>query len=285
MRAPVVPHEYTHNELREQQEMFLWFFLYVVVIVLLPISVLYAIALGRAGRGLDHVAEECGPGFFPLVLANCIFNWLLVACLALTALCAWAKIIKRLISHRPSRLSVEDARADEQLETEFKNAADEMQSHSGAISSGIVGGVYLAWATAALVIVPASMARSACQEAISAVSWGTPLLGIIGYINIALDLLIGIACLVIGLCLSYMNSHVQNEEYAALMPNNTHAALIETDPPAHRWAAKLAHGVKKQSNSSKHHHPDGAAQHGGSFEFIAPEGDEPEGPKRQRRAR
>jgi hypothetical protein len=166
--------------MQQYADTLLWCFLFLLIALLLPLTVLYVIGIARAGQNVAGMADACGNAFYGFVVTNCAFNWVFLVFMSLLLAYLWAQ--QRRVAMMGGEALL-DARS--------------MQSNIGAIIFLMIGIVYAVMAITALAIVPEALSRTACAPAISSVSWGSPLIGVIGYVNLALNLLIAICCFLV----------------------------------------------------------------------------------------
>ena len=138
-------------------------------VVMLPVSIFDIVAVAKAGQNMQGIAANCGDAFYTFIVANMALNFVFCIVLLMTAV-----YINNL-----------DANA---LQERKQNP-----SNNVAITLGCMSGVYAIFAIAALIIVAIGMSSNACSDAIALVSFGQPLLGIVGYINVAIDFFVLIA--------------------------------------------------------------------------------------------
>jgi hypothetical protein len=124
------------------------------------------IIIGRAGQNIKGVSTACGEAFYTFICANISLNWIL--CIALVLTVGYLHRINT--APTPTALLA------------------------------VVSFVYAVFSIAAVIIVAVSMSNPNCTRAISNVSWGQPLLGIAGYLNVAIDIVVmlvsgGVACM------------------------------------------------------------------------------------------
>ena len=136
-----------------------------VVVIMLPISILDIIALAKAGQNIRGISIACGESFYTFICANISLNWIM--CIALTLTVGY---LHRINAPTPTTLLA------------------------------AVSFVYAVFSLAAVIIVAVSMSNPSCTKAISNVSWGLPLLGIAGYLNVGIDIVVmlvsgGLACM------------------------------------------------------------------------------------------
>ena len=68
---------------------FLLAFTGILALCVLPLTIIYILAIARAGQDLAGIYSKCGNAFYPFVIANCAFNWLLAIALALGFVWLW----------------------------------------------------------------------------------------------------------------------------------------------------------------------------------------------------
>ena len=157
---------------------FLWAFSAVLAVCVLPLTIVYILAIARAGQDLASIHSECGNALYPFVIANCAFNWLLAITLAFSLLGLWTYFLNYNVNH----------------------VARQYEILLGMML-GSISVLYSLLSIAALAIVPVAMSTQKCSQAIARVSWGQPWLGIVGYINLAIDVCIvllfgGLSCVI-----------------------------------------------------------------------------------------
>ena len=142
-----------------------------LLLLMLPVTVLDILAIARAGQNVKGIALACGDSFFSFIIANMSLNWLMCLCVLMTAIYLYNIDANALLQ----------------------------RSNTTAYSLAFVAFLYAIFSIASIVIVAVSMSTRDCSKAIELVSWGQPLLGIVGYLNMAINLLVligasGLAC-------------------------------------------------------------------------------------------
>ena len=161
-------------------------FLVLLVVMLVPLTVIYILAILRGGRNVEGINQHCGSAFHGFVVTNCVFNWVCFVVLILALWFLWLSE-KRKMNRQPD-IDAEGRVIVDETDNE-KQTADTF-----AIAILMIGSIYGVLAIVSLAIVPDSMSRKACTDAIANVSWGSPLLGIVGYTNLAVDLVVALFC-------------------------------------------------------------------------------------------
>jgi hypothetical protein len=190
---------------------FLWAFSAVLAVCVLPLTIVYILAIARAGQDLASIHNECGNALYPFVIANCAFNWLLAITLAFSLLGLWTYFLNYNVN----------------------NVARQYEILLGMML-GSISGLYSLRSIAALAIVPVAMSTQKCSQAIARVSWGQPWLGIVGYINLAIDV-----CIVLlfgGLSCVIFSQKDNNSSYHAMMTTQDITAPRPALPESHHSA-------------------------------------------------
>ena len=211
---------------------FLLAFTGILALCVLPLTIIYILAIARAGQDLAGIYSKCGNAFYPFVIANCAFNWLLAIALALGFVWLWTFF----------------------LHYNINNVARQYEVLVGMIL-GAISVVYSMLSIAALAIVPVAMSAQQCSQAISKVSWGQPWLGIVGHMNLAIDLCIVLFC---G-SLSCMIFSPKNDYHA---PSHTEAVVDAPRPPLppmeaaeaknHEHSSTIVNAVKSMADRLEH---------------------------------
>ena len=165
------------RSLRKQQhiDLLLMCFLALLVVMLIPLTVIYILAILRGGQNIEGINQHCGSAFHGFVITNCVFNWFFFVVMIMALSFMW-------IAERRNVDGMQDDALSDQTENIY------------AVAFLLIGSIYSVLSVVSLAIVPDSMSRKACSDAIANVSWGSPLLGVVGYINLAIDLLVALFC-------------------------------------------------------------------------------------------
>jgi multisubunit Na+/H+ antiporter MnhG subunit len=163
--------------LKKQQhiDLLLMCFLVLLVVTLVPLTVIYILAILRGGQNVEGINQHCGSAFHGFVVTNCVFNWFFFIVMITALAFMW-------IAERRNIDGMEQDTLSDQSENIY------------AVAFLLIGSIYSVLAVVSLAIVPDSMSRKACSDAIANVSWGSPLLGVVGYLNLAIDLLVALFC-------------------------------------------------------------------------------------------
>jgi hypothetical protein len=146
-----------------------------LLLLMLPVTVLDILAIARAGQNVKGIALACGDSFFSFIIANMSLNWLMSLCVLMAAIYLYNIDVNALLQR------------------------EQNPSNMTAYSLAFAALLYAIFSIASIVIVAVSMSTRDCSKAIELVSWGQPLLGIVGYLNMAINLLVligvsGLAC-------------------------------------------------------------------------------------------
>ena len=165
------------RSLKKQQhiDLLLMCFLALLVVMLIPLTVIYILAILRGGQNIEGINQHCGSAFHGFVITNCVFNWFFFVVMIMALSFMW-------IAERRNVDGMQDDVLSDQTENIY------------AVAFLLIGSIYSVLSVVSLAIVPDSMSRKACSDAIANVSWGSPLLGVVGYINLAIDLLVALFC-------------------------------------------------------------------------------------------
>lgn len=150
-------------------------------LVELPLSALYILVTVRSSENTQGLADGCGgSAFFNFIVANSVINWIMILIITMSLMYLWSTLARSMMDpYGNSMMNNYGGPTDETVLTSWSSLA--------------IGVTYAVLGITAIAIIPAAMSKAPCLDIMREQTWGVPLLGVAGYINLTVDIAMALA--------------------------------------------------------------------------------------------